>query len=141
MGAFISFLSNRSYLFPVFFLAFLSLPSPASAQDLRGPEPVATPQQQQTAPKGGARIQRLRAQQEAVAEPEAPKPEPAGAPDIEKRGDDLIVHSPGGEYTVPGFFTGVDPGMQRPLNVQLPGQGSCVLKIDSSGAINEMTCQ
>ena len=142
MRGFLSSFSVGLYLTGVVILSVMALlysPSLASAQDLRDPEPVATPQQ--TAPMGGARVQRLRAQQEA-AKPEAakPEPEPEGAPDIEKRGDDLIVHSPGGEYAVPGFFAGLEPGMQRPLNVQLPGRGSCVLKIDSSGAVNDMTC-
>ena len=36
-------------------------------------------------------------------------PVPDDAPKTEKSGDDLIVHAPGGDITMPGFLRGVGP--------------------------------
>lgn len=134
----ISFNKNFAAICTLMVMSLLCAVPPARAEWTQVGEPEAAPAQPQPVPQGGARAQRLRAQQ---AEPEAPKPLPSGAPDTERRGDDLIVHSSGGEYSVPGFFSGMEDGMMKPLPLQLPGQGNCTAQIDNSGAIIDMACR
>jgi hypothetical protein len=71
----------------------------------------------------------------------APVQRPEDAPTTQRNGDDLIVHAPGGDYTVPGFLTGIQPGQGRPLNINTNQHGNCVVQIDSNGAIAAMKCE
>lgn len=66
---------------------------------------------------------------------------PPDAPTTEKNGDDLIVHAQGGDYTVPGFLAGIQPGQGRPLNINTNQHGNCVVQVDASGAIVAMKCE
>lgn len=127
----------RRFIFFVMALIVISaLPSmPAQAQEEERVEALP----QQAAPLGGARAQRLRAQQQAA--PEEAEPLPADMPSTSRNGEDLVVQSSAGNYTVAGFFAGMREGEARPFTMNQPGGGSCVAQIDFSGAIVEVACR
>ncbi|TAL31294.1 MAG: hypothetical protein EPN97_11175 [Alphaproteobacteria bacterium] len=128
MRGFISFL--------LALVVFSALPAlPAQAQE---EERMVSPRQQ-AAPLGGARAQRLRAQQQAA--PEEAEPLPADTPSTSRNGEDLVVQSSAGNYTVAGFFAGMREGEARPFTMNQPGGGSCVAQIDFSGAVVDMACR
>lgn len=143
MSGFIFSIFKGRHLVPVIVLAFAGLISSATAAQaewtsVESPD-MAAPQQGVAPRKEGLRAQRLRAQQ-PQAEAEKPEPMPA-APPMERSGDDLIIHSAGGEYSMPGFFAGMQPGTVRAIPLQLPGQGACTAQIDINGAVVNMTCR
>ncbi len=131
------FFNARNFAFAFTVAVYTCIFAPAMAQDAGQQQPGASdPAQGDSAvfplqPVTNSHVQ----QPQAVT-----KPIPAGLPTTEKSGDDLIVHSPGGDYTIPGFMKTVGPGMAGNVNVGVPGHGNCDLKVDSSGATVDAKC-
>jgi hypothetical protein len=70
----------------------------------------------------------------------APQAEPAGMPTTSKSGDDLIVHTSGGDMTYPGYLKGLTAGQAASVSVVVPGHGGCVLQVDSNGTLMSSKC-
>lgn len=76
-----------------------------------------------------------------LTQPGTAKPLPADTPKTEKHGDDLTVHAPGGDYTVPGFLKDIPPGEGRPLNIVTQEHGNCTIQVDGNGVVITMKCE
>lgn len=78
--------------------------------------------------------------QQQQAEQPVPSP-PADAPSVKRDGDDLVEMSNGGQTRLAHFFTGMEEGEVRPLQISTPQHGSCSVNIDFKGNAVGMTCQ
>ena len=137
----------RAALLPLAFAAIVCLSSPAQAQDAQNNTPQAAP------PGSGAdngngqgdawpdpfQSRQNARQRNAAQQPRAPLPD--YAPQLEKRGEDLIVHAPGGDVEFPAFLHGLHPGEQRSVNVITTDHGNCVLQVDVNATVVSMTCE
>ena len=117
--------------------AFVFFGPPAHAQDAQNAAPAAIAQPDDAMPEAVMKPHFNPRMQDPGAMP----PLPADAPRTEKNGDDLIIHAPGGDITMPGFLRGVGPDEGRPINIVMPGHGNCLLQVDGNGAVATMKCE
>ena len=92
--------------------------------------------------QGGAGPDPFQSRQNARRRVAAPRPPlPDYAPQLEKRGEDLVVHAPGGDVEYPAFLHGLSPDEQRAVNLVIPQHGNCVLQVDLNATLVSMTCE